>query len=183
MSGAGYGLVLDVGSGAASGRRLAKGGLEVTCVDYGTSDYVQAEAAKARDLNIIFGDFNELPVDRRYDLVWASHVIKHQPNAGRFIDKLNAFCAEGGWICITAPVCHRARGGHLTLWTPGLLAYNVALSGVDASNARVIHGLREFSLLYQPKRVTLPTLTYDTGDIERLSPYLPAWCREGHDSW
>jgi SAM-dependent methyltransferase len=177
--------VLDVGSGGdEQAEAFVKAGLDVTCVDYGTSDYAQAVSAKARQLNIIFGDFNELPVDRRYDLVGASHVIEHQPNVGRFIEKLHAFCAEDGWVCITAPVCHRAMwGGHLTLWTPGLLAYNVALSGVDISSAQLIHGHREFSLLYQLRRVKLPTLTYDTGDIERLSSYLPAWRREGRDSW
>jgi len=101
-----------------------------------------------------------------------------------FLGQLNAFCAPGGFVCITVPVCHRAMwGGHLTLWTPGLLAYNVALTGVDLSEAQLIHGRREFSILYQPRAVPLPPLAYDKGDIEALGPHLPPWCREGADSW
>ncbi|CAA9499015.1 MAG: hypothetical protein AVDCRST_MAG91-945, partial [uncultured Sphingomonadaceae bacterium] len=30
---------------------------------------------------------------RRYDLVWASHILEHQRNAGIFIDKLVELCA------------------------------------------------------------------------------------------
>jgi len=176
--------VLDVGSGGGEqALAFVRAGKEVTCVDYGVSVYAQAATAEA-GYNRILGDFNLLLVGKLYDLVWSSHTLEHQPNVGVFLTKLNAFCRPGGWVCITVPVCHRAMwGGHLTLWTPGLLAYNTVLTGVDISQALLIHGRREFSLLYQPQPATLPSLSYDSGDIRALAPLLPPWCREGADSW
>jgi SAM-dependent methyltransferase len=176
--------VLDVGSGGgehASAFRDA--GRQVTCVDFGTSVYAQ-RAVSPEGFEVLHGDFSAMAIAGVFDLVWCSHVLEHQPNAGLFLTKLHAVCAPTGWVCITLPVCHRALwGGHVSLWTPGLLAYNIALTGIDVSKARLIHGRREFSLLYRPIRATLPPLTYDAGDIAALSPLLPAWCQEGGDSW
>jgi SAM-dependent methyltransferase len=176
--------VLDVGSGGGEqAGAFAAAGRDVTCVDYGISTYAREGGAPA-GCKMIVGDFNALAVDRRYDLVWSSHTLEHQPNVGLFLAKLNAFCRDGGWVCVTVPVCHRAMwGGHLTLWTPGLLAYNLALTGIDLSAAELIHGRREFSLLFQPTPAALPTLAFDSGDIAALGPLLPSWCREGEDSW
>jgi SAM-dependent methyltransferase len=176
--------VLDVGSGGGEqARTFVAAGCEVTCVDFGSSTYAR-NAMPVSGCKLIQGDFSILSFDRQYDLIWCSHTLEHQPNANAFITKLNTLCTPGGWVCLTLPVCHRALwGGHLSLWTPGLLAYNIAFAGFDVSGAELIHGRREFSLLYQPKAVALPALTFDSGDIDLMRPFLPKWCREGKDSW
>jgi SAM-dependent methyltransferase len=176
--------VLDVGSGGGEhAKAFADAGKQVTCVDFGASIYAKT-AATPEGFQVIHGDFNAMEIEGLFDLVWCSHVLEHQMNAGLFLRKLHACCAPGGWVCITLPVCHRALwGGHVSLWTPGLLAYNLALTETDISAARLIHGRREFSMLYQPKAASLPPLTYDSGDITALAPLLPDWCREGADGW
>jgi SAM-dependent methyltransferase len=167
--------VLDIGAGAGLQARIFhRHGKAVTCVSL--------SAPAAPGITALIGDFNTLPIDGAFDLVWASHVLEHQPNVGAFIDRMVSL--SRGWVCVTVPVCHRALwGGHLTLWTPGLLAYNLAVAGVDVSEAELIHGWREFSLLFRARRVAPPPLSFDTGDIAALAPVLPGWAREGRDGW
>lgn len=176
--------VLDVGSGGGRHAQIfAEHGCDVLCVDYGTSIY--AQNANIAGLKIVSADFNKFTSEVQYDLVWASHVLEHQRNVGTFIERLIDCCASDGMVCITVPDPHRNLwGGHVTLWTPGLLAYNVVLCGVDLSSAKFVRGSGEFSLFFSPVRVALPVdLTFDYGDLDKLSKYLPqSWCENG-DPW
>lgn len=176
--------VLDVGSGGGiHAQRFADHGCEVLCIDYGTSVY--AEQAAGDGLKVVNADFNAYDPPNRFDLVWASHVLEHQRNVGMFLERLIACCDEDGTICITVPDPHRFLwGGHVTLWTPGLLAYNVALCGIDLSTASFVRGSGEFSFFFKPKRVPLPAdLTFDYGDLDKLAPSLPQQWRENGDPW
>jgi len=175
--------VLDVGSGGGQhALAFAHAGARVVCVDYGTSIY--AREAASGPVEVVRADFNQFDPGERFELVWASHVLEHQRNVAAFLERLIACCADGGHVCITVPDPHRNLwGGHLTLWSPGLLAYNVVLCGVDLSRARLIRGTNEFSLLFQPRRVALPALTYDNGDLKLLSPFLPGGLTENSDGW
>lgn len=176
--------VLDVGSGGGQhAAAFARNGAAVTCVDYGTSIYA-TDPKRENGLDVIEVDFNRWKTDQTFDLVWASHVLEHQRNPGVFIDNLVARCTPDGHIAITVPFPHRHLwGGHLSLWTPGTLAYNVVLAGIDCSAASLFYGYRETSMVFQPIRVELPELTYDSGDIERLQPFLPRGVYENGDSW
>jgi len=176
--------VLDVGSGGGyHAQEFRKNGSKVTCIDFGTSIY--AQNAENEGLEIIYADFNSYESPTRYDLVWASHILEHQRNPGQFIEKLVEQCAPDGYVCITVPDPHRNLwGGHLSLWTPGLLAYNVVMCGVDASDARFIRGSNEFSIIFQAKRVPVPNdLHYDYGDLQKLAKYLPQGLTESSDPW
>ncbi len=64
-----------------------------------------------------------------------------------------------------------------------MLAYNVALCGVDLSAAKLAYGYRETWMVFQPKRVELPELTYDSGDLDKLARYLPKDFRENAEPW
>jgi SAM-dependent methyltransferase len=176
--------VLDVGSGGGYHAAVfAESGANVTCIDFGTSIYA-VEAKSCKGVNVVEVDFSLWTPDQQYDLVWASHVLEHQRNIGFFLDKMISCCKPQGKVAITVPFPHRKLwGGHLTLWTPGLLAYNVVLCGIDLSNADVLYGYRETSIIFQPKMATLPTLTYDSGDLDKLKPYLPSGFGENTDSW
>lgn len=176
--------VLDVGSGGGyHAQAFVEAGADVVCVDFGTSVY--AKSSTVRGLSVFQGDFNEYSApEGKFDLVWASHVLEHQRNIGSFIDKLVDCCSNEGHVCITLPDPHRNLwGGHLSLWSPGLLAYNVVLSGLDLSDAKFIRGTGEFSMLFKPKRVTLPALTFDSGDLRLLDRYLPGGLSENTDPW
>ena len=178
------GTVLDVGSGGGHhARQFADAGCDVLCVDFGTSVYAQDEVAGG--VRVEHVDFNRFEPSAKFDLVWASHVVEHQRNVGAFIERLIKCCASDGQVCITVPDPHRNLwGGHLTLWTPGLLAYNVVLCGVDISDADLVRGSGEFSLIFSPKRMPLPAgLTFDYGDLDQLAPFLPQGWHENSDPW
>ncbi|MEJ0044216.1 MAG: methyltransferase domain-containing protein [Rhizomicrobium sp.] len=176
--------VLDVGSGGGyHARAFLERGSTVLCVDYGTSIY--ATKTNVRGLDVIEVDFNKFETSQKFDLVWASHILEHQRNIGSFIERLIACCSPDGHVCITLPDPHRAlHGGHLSLWSPGLLAYNVALCGVDISDAVFVRGSNEFSMFFRPKAVPLPgNLTYDNGDLDLLAKSLPQNLSEDADPW
>jgi SAM-dependent methyltransferase len=176
--------VLDVGSGGGQhAKAFHANGAAVTCVDFGTSIYAQ-ERLEQSGIRLIETNFLIWECKERFDLVWASHVLEHQRNPGQFIEKLISLCNPGGHVAIIVPTPHRRLwGGHLTLWTPGLLAYNVAMACIDLSDCTIEYGYRETWLLFSPKKIELPRLTYDKNDLELLAPYLPKGFRENTDAW
>jgi len=176
--------VLDVGSGGGHhAKEFTLNNAQVTCIDFGTSVYATKEDAQ-KNIHVININFLEWKPDRRYELVWASHVLEHQQNVGLFIEKLVACSMESGYIAITVPFPHRRLyGGHLTMWTPGLLAYNIALCGIDLSKSQLFYGFREFTIIFKPIKVTLPPLTFDSGDITKIKKYLPSEFIENGDPW
>ena len=176
--------VLDVGSGGGDhALAFKKIGAQVTCIDFGTSIYAK-NMSEGSGLNVINTDFQNWRNQDLYDLVWASHVLEHQRNCGSFIEKLLSCCHPNGKVAITVPVPHRKLwSGHLTLWTPGLLAYNIILCGVDLRDAEILYGYREISIIFSPKYVQLPELTFDSGDLLLLQNCLPKGLSENSDSW
>lgn len=175
---------LDVGSGGGyHAQAFSKNGSKVVCIDYGSSIY--AKNSSYENLEIINIDFNKYESSESFDMVWASHVLEHQRNIGYFIEKLTSLCSNVGSICLTLPDPHRnLLGGHLSIWSPGLLAYNIILTGIDLSEAKFIRGTNEFSIIFQPKKIALPiNLSFDFGDIEKLVAYFPYGLKEGGDPW
>ena len=156
--------VLDVGSGhgeqATAFRQAGK---------------IVTETDLSRDGDYLLQRF---PVP--FDLVWASHVLEHQPNAHAFLLTLAQDCKPGGLIAITVPpLKHAIVGGHVSLWNAGLLLYHLALVGVDCRNARVKTYGYNISVIVRNNRLPLPELRWDAGDIGRLSSLLPDFAIEG----
>ena len=176
--------VLDVGSGGGEHARMfSDQGSKVTCIDFGTSVYAQ-KAIPDTKINVVYADFTKWTPTGLFDLVWASHVLEHQRNVGFFIDKLVECCSPEGNIAITVPNPHRNLwGGHLSLWTPGFLAYNCVMCGLDLSDAVMIYGYREFSVIFKPRKVILPDLSYDSGDIHKIQHLFPKGFGEDTDAW
>lgn len=176
--------VLDVGSGGGyHAEAFVNANCRVLCIDFGTSIYAAQHSYSQLDL--IKVDFNSFEPVEKFDLVWASHVLEHQRNVGSFVDRLISCCSPEGHVCITLPDPHRNLwGGHLSVWSPGLLAYNVALCGIDLSKAFFVRGTNEFSLFFKPLKTHLPKdLTFDSGDLKKLSKYLPSGLTENSDPW
>lgn len=176
--------VLDVGSGGGyHARAFQESGCEVLCIDHGDSSH--ARTSPVADVAVLHMDFFAFTPTQAFDLVWVSHVLEHQRNVGNFIEKVIACCRPEGYVCITVPDPHRLlSSGHLAIWSPGLLAYNIVLCGIDLSSARFIRGTDEFSIIFQPRPVTLPPgLTFDDGDLEILAPYMPQNLSVRSDPW
>lgn len=121
------------------------------------------------------GDFNtvDIPHDT-YDVVWGSHVLEHQLNVNAFLKKCYDICKVGGIIAITVPPAKdEIVGGHVTLWNPGIVIYNLVLAGFDCSNAHIKRYEYNQSVIAYKNPFKLPKLVYDRGDLDTLKPWLP----------
>jgi hypothetical protein len=162
-----FSSVLDIGSGggqhSAHFRNLSK---QVTMVNLEPpADYV--------------GDYLDLKLPQ-HDLIWASHVLEHQPNPNLFLKKCFRDC--GRYFAVTVPPLKREIvGGHLTLWNAGLLVYNMVIAGWDCRHANVMTYGYNISVVVEKKKANLPTLNMDHGDIELLAEFFPFPVQQGFD--
>lgn len=173
--------VLDVGSGAGVHSEIFEmNGKHVTSVDFGVSAYYQRTA---ENREVVIGDYYECLFKTQFDLVWASHVLEHQPNVNLFLKKVFCDLKEGGWLAVTVPpLKHQIVGGHVSLWNAGLLLYHLILAGFDCSAASIKKYGYNISVMVRKRSIQdLPALHYDTGDIDRLSQYFPPGLSERFD--
>jgi SAM-dependent methyltransferase len=171
--------VLDVGSGAGKhADEFERAGKRVTTIDIGESFYYQQRACPERDIQ---ADYLNYTFDGPFDLVWACHVLEHQPNPNIFLTKIYNDLRDGGWIVVSVPPLKMELvGGHVSLWTGGLLLYQLVLAGFDCRHASVLKYGYNISVIVKKKPIdNMPALHFDKGDIERLLPYLPTGLSEG----
>lgn len=165
-------------------------------VDVGCGDGAQARVLRAHGKRVTtisleaYGDFEpdfvgdvfDFEAGERFDLVWCSHVLEHQPNVALFLRRMVALAKPDGLLAITVPPARRTVvGGHLTVWNTGLLLYNLVAARIDCSEARTREYGYNISLIVRLRPVTLPSLRHDAGDIERLAPYFPMPVQQGFD--
>lgn len=112
-----------------------------------------------------------------YDGVWASHMLEHTENVGQFLLKCRLICKHGGVFGVTVPTVMTNWGklvpGHLTLWNPALLCYNLIVAGWDLSDARLGTYGKNISIITRRVDATLPELKSHRGDIEKLARFFP----------
>ena len=174
--------VLDLGAGRCEASRLfARAGCRDTALGMHFDRYLDAPAkAELESLGVTLqeGSFEgfEGPdsFDDGFDALWASHVLEHQPNAGWFLERCLSLLRPGGWLLLTVPPAKtQVVSGHVSVWFPGLLLYNLVLTGLDCSRihmARIGYNIAAFVENY---RRPLPPLTSSLGDIELLANRFP----------
>jgi SAM-dependent methyltransferase len=172
--------VLDIGSGAGLHADVFEAHRKiVTAVDFGVSVYFRQ---RPQERTVVQGDYIQLQLDREYDCIWACHVLEHQPNPNLFLRKVHGDLKEGGVVAITVPpLKHEIVGGHLSLWNAGLLLYHLVFAGFDCRMAHVRAYAYNISVIVRKRSITLPPLDYDSGDIDRLAPFLPNGLHERFD--
>lgn len=76
--------------------------------------------------------------DRQWDMIWSCHTLEHVSNVQHFLMHLYKWLKKDGWLAIAVPPTrqNRLHIGHLTLWTPAHLIYNLVCSGWDCKKAR-----------------------------------------------
>jgi SAM-dependent methyltransferase len=171
-----------------------KAGKTVFAVDIGVSNYFKqgkwADHPNLKKLNCLFEDlasatFNPYGFWNNMDCLWASHVLEHQVNPNLFLKQCYAFLKPGGIFAVSVPpLKHQIVGGHVTLWNPGLLLYNLILAGFDCSKARLRAEGYNISVIVEKSPVApedLASLVYDWGDVQRLSKYFPVPFEDGYD--
>lgn len=154
--------VLDIGAGDGCHAALFRSiGAEVyTCDIKPPADFV--------------GKYTSILMPKKFDLIWCSHTLEHQPNVHSFLKKVAIDLKPGGYFAVTVPpLKNEIVGGHLSLWNAGLLLYNLILAGFDCSEAMVKTYGYNISVIVKYKPIELPELKMDFGDIETLAPYFP----------
>jgi len=174
--------VLDIGGGnLLASAHFVNNGKTVDVCDFSTSPYLkEGLIAQSGIRNFIDGDFNEIQIPNRYDLVWLSHVLEHQVNIQSFLVRVCSLIEENGYLAIAVPPRKPfIVSGHCNLFNPGLLVYRLILAGMDCSSAKVFQYDGNICLLTKVKRVQLPKLAFDIGDLDTLAQYFPLPVQEG----
>ena len=155
-----FSTVLDVGAGAGDATKAFRlAGKDVISTDLSTD-----------------GTYTLTRFDDPFDLVWCSHTLEHAPCVQAFIRKLADDCKEGGVLAVTVPpLKHEIVGGHVNLFNAGLLTYRLCLAGLDCTEIRLHKYGYNISAILQKRSVQLPKLIWDSGDIDTLQPFLPAF--------
>jgi SAM-dependent methyltransferase len=162
--------VLDIGSwnGTHAGY-LRLHGKSVMTVDFN----VQADFT---------GNYLDLEIPK-FDCIWCSHTLEHQPNVGQFLTKCFDDLNDNGLFAVTVPSMEKygtkVVDGHMTYWNAGLLLYNLILAGFDCSDARVATYNNEVSVLVRKVKANLPRISSDRGELERLSKFFPINVQQG----
>jgi len=165
------GHVLDIGCGGnikpmLHTPRMRQAKLSVDALDM--------NAARAT-IHAKFEDY-DFP-DDHYDGVWASHMLEHAENVGEFLQKCRRILKPGGIFAVTVPPIgfsgHLLVPGHLSLWTPALLCYNLIVAGWDLRNARLGTYEKNISVVVPREDAKLPKLSSCRGDIEKLQAFFP----------
>lgn len=166
--------LLDVGSGGGRHASLFESrGKQVTRFDFGKSRAFDADSQAERTL---IGDFVTYEFPQRFDCVWASHVLEHTVHTHEFLLKIRETCNDRGVLAITVPPAKPGLvGGHVTLWTTGLLLYRMVLAGIDCSSARCLRYGYNITVLVEnrPTGEYVDDLAWDFHDIERLKAFFP----------
>ena len=167
--------VLDIGSGEGTHADIfQKHGKFVTSIDYGDSIYFEKANTDGIAKNTIIADFNEYKFTSKYDAVWCSHVLEHQPNPNIFLTKIYSLLNDSGVLAITVPPARNTiSGGHLTNWNAGLLLYNLVLAGFDCREASILKYGYNISLIVKKNPANHPSLAYDSGDLRKIKNCLP----------
>ena len=163
--------LLDAGCGDCKHSIFfCKSGISVDAVD------IEEPKFTHENFNFMHGFFDQMEHGKKYDFVWASHILEHTLNPQDFLVHAKEFLRENGWLCITVPpLKHQIVGGHVNLFNAGIILYRAVLAGFDCKNAKVKQYGYNISIFIQNSTndVDLTNLKYDCGDIETISKYLP----------
>jgi hypothetical protein len=129
---------------------------------------------------LVIGNYMDLEFEP-HDITWASHVLEHQLDTHSFLKKLRKETKVGGYACITVPpMKHNIVGGHVSLWNAGLLMYRMVLAGFDCKEAAIKKYGYNITVIARAAEFELPNdLEFGSGDIEKLSTWLPPFAKQG----
>jgi len=124
--------------------------------------------------------------DKPYDMVWCSHTLEHMPNVQFALRQMDGFLKEDGWLYISVPSGSQDRlhVGHLTLWSPALLIYNLICAGWDCSDALWYTNNQTIGLCVKKKQIA--DMTWRTGlpvEALEMNKYAPVNLKHEHGAW
>jgi SAM-dependent methyltransferase len=172
--------VLDIGCGKGDlFNNLNERGIKYT----GTGvDLMSKELVEVDTFKYIEADFNNWLTEEKFDLIFTSHVIEHNPNTELFLQNFFSFAKEGGTFCLIWPKPKpRIVGGHVHTFNMGLMLYNIIRTGIDCSKVEMYQAGYNLCILGTVKRFELPELTYNKHEIETFKSKFPFPAIQGFD--
>jgi SAM-dependent methyltransferase len=166
-----------MGEGHAS-IAFRKKGKEVTGLGtFMDDDYtLNRDYFKEKDIQIIEADFMSHDFgQKKFDAVWASHILEHINNPGEFLERIKSILNDDGFLFVCVPHYKtKIVGGHLISgWNLGQLIYFLLVNGFDVKKGNFVQYGYNTTAFVQKSKVALPELHFANGDIERLSDYFP----------
>lgn len=140
------------------------------------------------DYKHVRGQFQVANVGRDHDVVLCSHMLEHVDNVGVVLRKLSFVLKPGGYLGLVVPGYPQEAlwVGHLTLWTPALLLYNLVYSGWNCKRAeyRTSDDHKNIELVVPNERFDWPK-DLDRGheSIGYLQQYLPVPMGHCMNAW
>ncbi len=174
--------VLDVGVGTgAHAKAFIGSGAKVTGIDPTHSDMEHENYTHIHDAyeNV------DMDGEERFDLIWCSHTLEHIPNVQHFLYKLQGWLKPGGWLFIAVPSDRQARlhVGHLTLWTPAHLAYNLVCAGWDCKDVIWYTGYLSIGMVVQNNKIDTEWRTSMPAEVIELNQYMPITIQHNDGAW
>jgi len=172
--------ILDVGCGkGALFPHLLETGADVVGIDFLPESEIETDYRdkQAHYIRTMFETYNG---DQLFDAVIASHLIEHIPDTERFLQKFFSVLTPDGAYCLIWPPPKSAIvGGHVHLFNPGLMLYNLVRLGIDCRNVHVVQCGYSYGVMGRYSTFNVPELNHDQGDIELLQNYFPFKVKQG----
>lgn len=131
----GHRSVLDIGCGQGiQGRIMQDYGKDVTGITISEEAGYDGRCLK----NVIFGDFLELKLEKKYDIVWVSHILEHIVNIDGFLKKMKDVIIDNGCVAITVPKETSILLPHIHTFSAGRLLRYMICAGYDCRNAEIL---------------------------------------------
>ncbi len=157
--------LLDVG-GNISSKHFLDFNIDLTILDLKQVNHPEIRSIQA--------EFCSWQPDAVFDAIWCSHTLEHVKNVGEFIRKMLEVTTDDAVLAVVVPPYKDLLvGGHINLFTPGTLCYNLVLAKQNLQNAVVIKHLNNIAVFWNRFDWPLPPLKYDKGDLEMLDSMFP----------
>jgi SAM-dependent methyltransferase len=158
-------LILGVHTGKEA-QRFIEAGKQVTGVDLLPPYRKGYEHIRGRFEDVELG---------QYDAALSSHMLEHVTDVGAVLRKLRQVVKPDGWLGLVVPGYPQDEFfvGHLTLWTPALLLYNLVFAGWNCRDAKYYtsEGRHHVGVLVQNRPVSLEGLGWDAQmDVQKYMP-------------
>lgn len=145
-------------------------------------DMVDEKDLVFRGFEYVRGHLFDVDLPRKFDLVFTSHTIEHVPDTATFLRKFFSLAHRDSHFCIIwPPPKKQIVGGHVHVFNPGLLLYNLVRCGVDCRDSRLFRSGYNLAVIGPYRLFQLPPLTYNRYELETLKRYFPFPVKQGFD--
>ena len=125
-------------------------------------------------------------VDVECDILWSCHTLEHVTNVGIMLTKFREWLKPEGWLALSVPSGTQDyfHVGHLSLWTPAHLMYNLIVNGWDCREAKWYTEYCSVAVLLQKTEdVDLSKRTAMPSERDWLNQYMPREISHEGNAW